>query len=150
MRLPRGFLASGTGATALVLAITGGALLLTSLPVAFLHPRLNPVWPLVAPCALLAAGLLLGALRAAVVLRRERLRRVGCAAPGVITGLRQNHLVRVNRRNPWKLRFRYEVTGTWYESEEELWEIPPGYGVGEPVGVVYEPGNPGRGALQRI
>lgn len=146
----REFLASGTGVAALVLLSLGAVFLVIVVPMAAFGVPSQVVLPAAGVClAPLIVGLLLAARRAAVVRRRERLRRAGTASSGTISDVRQSPWVRVNRRHPWKVRYRYEAEEAAYEATEVFWDLPAGYVIGASVGVVYDASDPSRSMLRR-
>jgi hypothetical protein len=74
----------------------------------------------------------------------ETRRRAGATTSSTIVAVRRNRYVRVNRRHPWKVRYRYEVEGEFFDKSEELWDLPAGYAGGPAVAAEDDARDPGR------
>ena len=146
----REFVAHPAGLAGLILLGLGVVLLLsTALAIAPLHEPQALVLGIASCSAVLAAGLVLIAHRAAALRSRKALLEAGVATTGTITGVGGYLWARVNRRHPWLVRYRYEVGGIGYEGRETMWDLPEGYVMGAPVAVRYDSRDPRRSALKR-
>jgi hypothetical protein len=81
--------------------------------------------------------------------QRARLLEMGMESRGTIVDLVQNPFVRVNRRHPWIVRYRYEVDGYEYQGREAMMDLPAGYEQGATVAVMYDPAHADVSALNR-
>lgn len=67
----------------------------------------------------------------------------GEAVPGYITQVIQNRAVRINRRHPWLIHYRFSVLGQPYDGHASRWNIPQTPDpVGQPLYVLYLPDDP--------
>ena len=146
----REFLTTGAGIVALVCTILGIVFTTTGLVLAaFVRPQSIGITFLYAGGGILAVAVGLTAIRLAALRRRTWLLETGLESCGTIIDLRQNLLVRLNRRHPWLVCYRYEVQGCEYRGREALMDLPAGYEQGASVGVRYDPTRAGVSVLNR-
>ncbi|MEW5764046.1 MAG: DUF3592 domain-containing protein [Acidobacteriota bacterium] len=113
-----------------------GALLALAIPTAFVG------------VPFLVLGILFLALGVAGLSRRHRVAgrvvevlRVGEPVLGRVATVERNPMVRVNRRHPWTIAYRFEVGGSHYEGRVATLN-PPALRPGWPVRVLYLPASP--------
>jgi hypothetical protein len=92
---------------------------------------------------LLAAGLPILIWRYRQAQRTLEVLRMGEVALGTIVDVREDYLIRVNRRHPWTIRYRFSVLGEELEGKTTTLRTP---GLkqqpGQPVHVLYLEHNP--------
>jgi len=156
----REFLSSAKGALALVLSILGTAFLAMGIVAGFVSVGTQApgtpgavvagslAWTFgIAGAVFAVAGVVLGRMRARELADRERLRAYGLACDGVVLEVSQNFRVRVNRKHPWRVRYRYEAGGTTHEGVETSMDRPALLEAGSVIRVKYDPAEPERSAI---
>jgi hypothetical protein len=163
MSLTRDYFASATGIVGLVLTILG--IVFVAVGSAFALGALASAGASVPPSATSAlfgiaglfllvgagaggAGILLGARRVSIVRRLARLREHGQLTEATIVDVRQDYRVRVNRRYPWRVTYRYRVGSVEHEASDRVWERPASLVQGATVAVVYDRDDPSRSVLK--
>jgi len=69
--------------------------------------------------------------------------QVGEATRGQIVEIRQDYSVRVNGRNPWRIRYQFQVNGEDYEGKVTTFNQPgQQLQAGKAVSILYLPGAP--------
>lgn len=165
MPTPREFLSSVKGIVALVLTILGAVFLLVGAVSGIAAAGAQAAGApgavglgvgafaatfLVTGAVLAAVGLALGKWRATELRAREQLRSHGVTCEGVVIDIAQDFRVRVNRKHPWRVRYRYEVGGVQHEGADTSMDRPVGLEAGDAVGLVYDAKDPGRSALKPL
>lgn len=150
MSTGRKFLSTASGVVALVLSIVGGvffsvgaaltigaAMTASATEPAEGHSPLAIIGVIFAALGAVigVAGFLLGLARFRALQRYRRLLDQGAEVQGQITEVAQNLWVRVNRRHPWKIAYRYVVDGVEYFGSESMLERPVNLQVGQSVTV---------------
>jgi hypothetical protein len=67
-----------------------------------------------------------------------------------VVDVSQNWRVRVNRRHPWIVRYRYQAGGADHQGEDSVMDLPAEVKAGEQVAVAYDPADPRRSVLKDI
>jgi hypothetical protein len=145
-------LADGGAITGWVFCLLGIIFVAVGLPLAFTL-REVPVGLPFAGLGLLFAlvGIPLLAWRFGRARQRLALLRQGTAIVGEIMQVRQNLYVRVNRRHPWNIHYRFLVQGRAYQGKvTTLNTQAANYRTGQGVNVIYAPGEPERNTLYPI
>lgn len=151
MTSTREFLASGMAVTALVFSILGivfsvtgamMAILIVTSPIGFVF--------LITGGAFLAVGLLLGMLRMKAVNQREQLLSAGAESSGVITEVVQNQHVRINRKRPWIVRYKFDARGAMNEGSDTMMDLHSGYVPGARVIIAYDAMDARKSAIKRL
>lgn len=143
-------LGTGVGIVALVCTILGIVFTSTGLALAtFVWPQVIGITFLCIGGGILAVGVGLAAIRLKALRRRAWLLETGLESCGTIVDLVQNPQVRLNGRNPWLVRYQYEVQGCAYQGRETMMDLPAGYERGASVAVMYDPTRVGVSVLNR-
>lgn len=100
--------------------------------------------------AIETVGVGLGLWRRAELRARARLRDHGMVCEGLVLTVEQNLHVRVNRRHPWRVRYRYNAGGRDYEGTESIMDLPATVKPGGRVAVAYDMANPQHSALKDV
>lgn len=165
MASPKEFLSSASGILALVFSILGVVFLIVGIgmtigaivsqsadaPAAVRLPMLGIGTVFLVPGAvLLLFGIVLGRKRVAVLRTIANLREHGLVADGTIVSMEQNRRVRVNRRHPWIVAYRFRVNGADYDGSFSTMDKPAEYVVGAPVRVRYDRSDPAQSTLSLV
>lgn len=95
-----------------------------------------------------AVGALLHALGAWQRRRTLELFRIGEEARGKVLSVELDTSQRINRRHPWRVRYRFESNGRAHEGKATFWTPDrPDVEVGARVVVLFAPGRPSRSLL---
>jgi hypothetical protein len=105
---------------------------------------------LIAGGVFLAVGLLLGWLRMKSVSQRAQLLRTGAESSGVITELVQNRRVRINRKHPWIIRYKFDARGVMCEGSDRTMDLPAECVEGARVIIAYDATDPRKNAIKRM
>ena len=143
------WLTSGWAITGAILALLGliftllGTILVLSLVWLFGVGLLIGLPFMAVGVLLLAAGLPLLVWRYGAIQRTMDVLRLGEATLGEVVSVDQNYLVRVNRRHPWVITYRFQTGGREYVSEftsfsQAIAEV----NAGQSIYVLYLPQNP--------
>lgn len=147
----REFLASGVAITGLVFSINGIVFSAVGAVLAMLIvPIMIGFALLVAGSGFLIAGFLLISLRAKTVNKRAQVLIAGLESSGVITEIVQNYHVRINRKRPWIVRYKFDVRGVWHEGSDSMMDLPSGYAPDARVIVAYDSTDARNNALKRL
>jgi len=75
--------------------------------------------------------------------------RTGDEVRGKVLAVEVDYMQRINKKNPWKVRYAYEVDGTTHEGVTRYWtdQPPEGLEQGREIVVLHEHGNADRSLL---
>jgi hypothetical protein len=81
-------------------------------------------------------------------LRTVKILRDGLAAPGEITDISMNYRVRINKRHPWVIQYKFKVFGSDYQGKLSTLSQPDAdQEPGKAVYVLYDPDDPQKNSL---
>ena len=96
----------------------------------------------------LASGSVLGRQRYGEMRKIVEVLRIGEATEGGITGVEQNYHVRINGRNPWRIRYRFSLGGRTFDGQVSTLNTPgAALQPGRKAFVLYLPGEPAVNSL---
>lgn len=137
------------GIVGLVFAILGSTFLCTGFPLLFTMSTILiglVFLPLALGMVAISGFLLYRRYQKSLV--TVRVLQLGQAAQGEITSLEKNYNVRVNRRHPWVIRYRFHLLGRDYEGHVTTLATPgPSLQPGQSTCVLYLPEAPENNAL---
>ena len=142
----RDFLSAASGIVALVLTLLGCAFVATGLILVFLNQP-QPFIFLGIGVGVLLAGLALGAARMKAVKKKAALISQGRRCSGTIQSVEINYRVRVNRRHPSIITYKYRFEGKEYVGSDTVFDFPPDRKPGSVVDILVSPDAPDSSAL---
>lgn len=149
--MPKNFFASPIGIIALVLCLLGLSALVAGTVLYTVAPSFagSPIFLLIGGMDLVA-GFALGGLRMAQLNKRLRLLSEGGICQGTIISVDIDRSTRVNRQNPCRIRYRYQVAGEQFEASVSVFANNHGLESGSTVEVAYDRQSPKTSALKKF